>query len=191
MGLGIITGAIAIARTATMSEIKAEDLSWRGVPNAMTRVFEVNIGNIAACMPILKPFARYVGARITGRDPHGILRMKEGEGMQQERWYKCGVPVLSLPWSRERDYGSSGQQGGEDSLPPNVVKMRTVGLEERSMGSGTTKTASIALPMQGIRKGESDESTPDIPDIRDSHYFRSRSDDNTDSGEYFGAKDVV
>ncbi|KAI4220781.1 MAG: hypothetical protein LQ349_008001 [Xanthoria aureola] len=37
-------------------------------------LFEVNIGKIAACAPILRPFTRYIEARITGQDPHHILR---------------------------------------------------------------------------------------------------------------------
>ena len=43
MGLGIITGGIAIAMMATAWQIKSDELPWVGVPNAMTRIFEVNI----------------------------------------------------------------------------------------------------------------------------------------------------
>ncbi|KAF6217907.1 hypothetical protein HO133_006319 [Letharia lupina] len=87
MGLGIITGGIAIVRTATAWQIKSEDLSWVGVPNAMTRIFEVNIGNIAACVPRLKTFSRYVHARITGRDPHEMLRRKASPSSSHPNWY--------------------------------------------------------------------------------------------------------
>ena len=87
MGLGIITGGIAIVRTATAWHIKSEDLSWVGVSYAMTRIFEVNIGNIAACVPGLKTFSRYVHARITGRDPHEMLRRKASSSSSHPNWY--------------------------------------------------------------------------------------------------------
>jgi hypothetical protein len=95
MGIGIITGAIAIARTATAYQVKSEDLSWLGIPNAMTRIFEVNIGNSAACLPILRSFIRYVHAKATGIDPKGILRRKS-IAPQHSRWYTTGF------WSRRR-----------------------------------------------------------------------------------------
>ncbi|KAI4144963.1 MAG: hypothetical protein LQ341_002514 [Variospora aurantia] len=76
MGLGIVTGGIAVARTATTYQIKSPDLSCASVPNSLTRMLEVNIGNIAACVSIMKPFSRYVRAKITGRDPHQILQRK-------------------------------------------------------------------------------------------------------------------
>ena len=34
---------------------------------------EVNVGIIAACTPIMKPFVRYIHARMTGRDPQEVL----------------------------------------------------------------------------------------------------------------------
>ena len=87
MGLGIITGGIAIARTVTAWQIKSEDLSWVGVFNAMTRIFVVNIGNIAACVPGLKTFSRYVPARITGRDPYEMLRPEASPSSSHPNWY--------------------------------------------------------------------------------------------------------
>lgn len=74
MGLGMITDFVAMARTATMYQIKYPDLSWDSIPNSMTRLFEVNNGNVAACVPLLKPFARYVYAKPTGKDPQQIVQ---------------------------------------------------------------------------------------------------------------------
>ncbi|KAL8705191.1 MAG: hypothetical protein Q9201_001691 [Fulgogasparrea decipioides] len=59
MGLGVITGGVAIARVATAPQNKAFDLSWNSISHSMTRIFEVNIGNTAACVPLFKPFGRY------------------------------------------------------------------------------------------------------------------------------------
>ncbi|KAL8674515.1 MAG: hypothetical protein Q9168_001107 [Polycauliona sp. 1 TL-2023] len=73
MGLGVVTAGICIGRTALSGQIKSMDVSWAGVPNALCRVFEINLGIIAACIPIMKPFLRYVKARVTGQDPHDIL----------------------------------------------------------------------------------------------------------------------
>lgn len=186
-GLGIATGAIAIARTATMYQIKSPDLSWVGVLNAIARIFEVNIGNIAACIPILKPFTRYVYAKATGKGPHQILQRSARDNETDVRWYNC---TWRIQWRSAYKEYASGQQATE--LPPNVVKMRSIGLEEASTKAETTRTGSIALPMQGARSQEVDlDSIPDVPNIRGSHYFPSGRTSQSDSGEFFGVKDMV
>ncbi|KAL6720576.1 hypothetical protein ACLMJK_002500 [Lecanora helva] len=182
MGLGVVTGAIAIARTATMNEIKSEDLSWDGIPNAITRIFEVNIGNIAACIPLLKPFIRFMHAMISGRDPHQILHRKTSCPETHTRWFRreWGGPSS---WTRDKDIGS-GQQ--EIDMPPNARKMKAMGCEGISVRTELSKTVSIALPMQGVRKSNGDEEgIPDMPDIRDSEHYRFSDSPRTDSGQYW------
>ena len=187
MGLGVITGAIAIARTATAYQVKSSDLSWDGVSNAMTRIFEVNIGNIAACVPVLKPFVRYVRARATGRDPHSILRPRTSDPELHSRWYNRGWRTSK---QRSGDKNVEYMQQ-EASLPPGMVKMRTAGIEETSIKTETSRTESIALPLQGTRKQNVDGSIPDVPDMRESHYFQNSRTPQTDSGEFQGIKDIV
>ncbi|KAL8962232.1 MAG: hypothetical protein Q9193_001338 [Seirophora villosa] len=159
MGLGIVTGGIAIARTATTYQIKSPNLSWVSVPNSMTRMFEVNIGNIAACVPIMKPFSRYVRAKITGRDPHQILQRETLDSEFHPRWYSRDrwIPGRVLSEKVEMD----GQH--EMNVPHEVNSFRT----------RTSRTASIALPIQGTCGTYPDgEQEPDVPEIRNSRWFR-------------------
>ena len=155
MGLGIITGGIAVARTATAWQIKSEDLSWVGVPNAMTRIFEVNIGNIAACVPILKPFGRYVRARITGRDPHDMLRRKASPSPSDPHWY-------SKRWIRLRRpspvYAKSERE--LQHVPP-AAEDRRAPLSVVRASSATERT--LELPLQGVRESFFNISIPHLP----------------------------
>ncbi|KAL8949431.1 MAG: hypothetical protein Q9222_004454 [Ikaeria aurantiellina] len=67
------TGIICIVRTAFSGQVKSVDITWEGIPNALARILEINLGIIAACTPIMKPLVRYLRARATGQDPHAIL----------------------------------------------------------------------------------------------------------------------
>ena len=108
------------------------DVSWRGVPNALARVFEINLGIIAACMPIMKPFVRYVQARATGQDPHAILY----------RTQTPGTPFMSHFRFGSRKFGSSSDKSGPwKNEPYNATK------EPTSKELGTQQ--SLALPLEG------------------------------------------
>ncbi|KAL8915510.1 MAG: hypothetical protein Q9171_000075 [Xanthocarpia ochracea] len=125
MGLGVITGGICIGRTALSGQIKSMDVSWAGVPNALARVFEINLGIIAACMPIMKPFVRYVKARVTGQDPHDILYRSRTPSVSHPKstWYTrfgfSSCPFASTTavrtgskYTAEFDTASRGPTGG-------------------------------------------------------------------------------
>ena len=186
MGLGIITGAIAIARVATAFEIKDPDLSWVGIPNAMTRIFEVNIGNIAACVPILKPFVRYMHALITGEDPHEILHRKQSTNSRQERWwYGRGRSFFSR---KTKSQGSHGQQ--LSNLPPGVMKMTALGVkgETENVQSDSQRSGSLGLPFQGVDDGQS---TPDVPGIPSKYGRGSNAGLGTEFGELRDVKHIV
>lgn len=151
MGLGIITGGIAIARMATAWEIKSDDLSWVGVPNAMTRIFEVNIGNIAACVPVMKPFSRYVRARITGRDPHEMLRRKASPPPSPPNWYSKRF------WRRPSPVYLKSER--ELQHVPAEVRRAPRSVAEES--SATERTE--GLPWQGVRESFFNISIPHLP----------------------------
>ncbi len=188
MGLGIVTGGIAIARTATAWQIKSEDLSWVGVPNAMTRIFEVNIGNIAACVPILKPFGRYVHARVTGRDPHEMLGRRAGPSPSPPNWYS---------WRFGLRRPSPAYTKSERELQHVPVEIRRV---PRSVGQESSATErSLGLPLQGIRESFFNISIPHLPH-RDAKSelnapdLRGQESEGTlrmDFGELRDVKDIV
>ncbi|KAL8812818.1 MAG: hypothetical protein Q9223_002030 [Gallowayella weberi] len=107
MGLGVITAIICIVRTALSGEIKSTDVSWAGVPNALARVLEINLGIIAACIPIMKPLLRWLKAKATGQDPHDILYRTRTPSMthSHQSWYtrfKFG----------SRNFGSGSNKSG-------------------------------------------------------------------------------
>ncbi|KAL9030917.1 MAG: hypothetical protein Q9180_006858 [Flavoplaca navasiana] len=138
MGLGVITGGICIGRTALSGQVKSMDVSWAGVPNALARVFEINLGIIAACMPIMKPFVRYVKARATGQDPHDVLyrtQIPRTPSMSQNAWY-------SRFRFGSRKFGSSSDQSGpwrnEPYIPTNEPTSKELGTQQ-----------SLALPLEG------------------------------------------
>ena len=150
----------------------------------MTRIFEVNIGNIAACIPILKPFARYVHAKVTGKDPHQIFQRSARDSEMDRSWHRHR---WRIPWQRSGSKEYTSRQP-ETDLPPNVMKMRAIALEEAATKGRTTRTGSIALPLQGT---QSQEDIPNVPEIHHSHYFQSGRTPESDSGEFFGVKEVV
>ena len=156
MGLGIITGGIAIARTATAWQVKSEDLSWVGVPNAMTRIFEVNIGNIAACVPILKPFGRYVHARVTGRDPHEMLGRRNSPASSPPLWYSKRF------WLRRP---SPVYEKSEQELRPVPVPVESTRVPPRVLARGESiaTQGTLDLPLQGVRESFFNISLPHLP----------------------------
>ena len=54
MGLGVFTAVACVVRTALSGQIKSADLTWEGIPNAIARILEVNLGIIAACTPMMR-----------------------------------------------------------------------------------------------------------------------------------------
>lgn len=172
MGLGIITGLIAIARTATTPlALTSHDIIWTGVPNALCRMFEVNVGNIAACVPILKPFARYVCARWTGRDPHGILVRHRRASSSAGQAGRHGDRLAGF-WCRRSRHPSDDerikttQRIQSAELPPGVLKMRAMGGALSPFSVSTTRSGSLGLPVQGVRRGSSPLSVPGWPSVR-------------------------
>ncbi len=188
MGLGIVTGVIAIARMATTYQISSSDLPWASIPNSMTRIFEVNMGNTAACVPILKPFTRYVHAKVTGRDPHQILRRKDSDCEFHTRSYK-------RVWRLQgRGAGGRGHLAAQyrTDLPPRGRNAGSGSTKEHSTTAGSLRTASIVLPMQGTRGAHDASGTPDMTGIPDAHYFRLTSPiPRTDFRSFYEVKDIV
>ena len=73
MGLGVLTAAACTVRTSFSYQVRSDDVSWIGVPNAIARIVEVHTSNIAASAPILKPLYRYLRARWSGADPNKVI----------------------------------------------------------------------------------------------------------------------
>ncbi|KAL8760418.1 MAG: hypothetical protein Q9199_000042 [Rusavskia elegans] len=143
MGLGVITAGICIGRTALSGQVKSMDVSWAGIPNALARVFEINLGIIAACMPIMKPFLRYVKARATGQDPHDILYRTQtprtpSMSHSHSTWYS------RFRFGSRRIGSTSDKSGPWKNGPYNPTK-------EPPSNNHLATQQSLALPLEGPR----------------------------------------
>ena len=73
MCLGFITGACCLVRTVLNNQALPLDETYDGIINWLWRLFEVQIGIIAACIPTLRPFYKWFmeivrGERVKGLD---------------------------------------------------------------------------------------------------------------------------
>ena len=212
MGLGVITGGVAVARVATAPQGKSYDLSWDSIAHSMTRIFEVNIGNIAACVPLFKPFNRYVRAKISGQDPSELFyRKSSDESVRHSHWYEytknlwnrlSKSNLRSKPNLRSR---SAIDTGGPvpDPLPAGVVRMKAMSVGARlplppetvvtksppeETSSGHSRN-SLGLPLQGVRAGYGDDE--DVPPVPDMWIHKARGNLHGSYWEKFDTKDIV
>lgn len=199
MGLGVITGAVAIARVATTFQTEAYDLSWDANANTMMKMFEVNIGNTAACVPLFKPFGRYIHAKYTGQDPRELFYRKPSDDSQQHaHWYTkywnwrsrsrstvddTGPPPQSLPAGVVRMKATHSEE--KSSLPPGVVIAKSTQEDTSSRRS----RGSLTLPLQGARYDHSEVmNIPPVPDIR---VYGTRRGLHENYAEMFDPKNIV
>lgn len=71
MCLGFITGACCLVRTVLNNQSVPLDGTYDGIINWLWRLFEVQIGIIAACIPTLRPLYLWVTRRVGG-DTQGL-----------------------------------------------------------------------------------------------------------------------
>ncbi|KAL8714034.1 MAG: hypothetical protein Q9220_002180 [cf. Caloplaca sp. 1 TL-2023] len=64
MGLGIITGACCIVRTVLNFQAIPKDYTYGGIDNWYWRLFEVQLGIIAACVPALRPGYKWTQTKL-------------------------------------------------------------------------------------------------------------------------------
>ncbi|KAL9044620.1 MAG: hypothetical protein Q9214_002256 [Letrouitia sp. 1 TL-2023] len=134
---GPITGIICIVRTAFSSQVKSTDVTWEGLPNALARVFEVNLGIVAACAPTMKPLVRYIHARATGKDPREILLRNTTRSASHSHWY------YRLKFS-SRGFGTHSGKSEQRNYPFNP------GPQVPPPAGVTNTQQSLSLPLQGI-----------------------------------------
>ena len=143
--------------------------------------FEINLGIIAACIPLMKPLVRYVRARMSGEDPHMLLRTSTPT-YSNSRWYSRGWGSRS---GRSRPVGTSDaydQSKSHEHQKWNPFHR----IAKASHGNDTSTVESLGLPVQGIRK------TTDI-EMREPSFGRYDSQQNlkTDIGARWVVEDRV
>lgn len=72
MCLGFITGACCLVRTVLNNQALPLDETYDGIINWLWRLFEVQIGIIAACIPTLRPFYKLFMERVKGQRVAGL-----------------------------------------------------------------------------------------------------------------------
>ncbi|KAL8677442.1 MAG: hypothetical protein Q9186_006128 [Xanthomendoza sp. 1 TL-2023] len=154
MGAGVVTGCISIARTSFAWQIKSENISWVGIPGALTRVFEVNIGIMAACAPVLRPFVRYVRARLTGEDPHHMLRQNSTKQSFHSSWYYRFWPSRSSP---DRSLRHEKNVQSDDAR-------HKCGFQQGHASKSNDTEATLNLPIQGIQERNDSMALPVLPE---------------------------
>lgn len=94
LGLGIVTAMACIVRTIFSYEVKQPDVTWQGVPNALCRMLEINLGIIAACMPMMRTLFISTRKRFKSQRKSESLTTIHTSGSQLQ-WYR---PSLEVPW---------------------------------------------------------------------------------------------
>ena len=72
MCLGFITGTCCLVRTVLNKQALPLDETYDGIINWLWRLFEVQIGIIAACIPTLRPFYKWFMERVRGERVRGL-----------------------------------------------------------------------------------------------------------------------
>lgn len=140
--IAISTGIICTVRTAFSSQVKSEDVTWEGVPNALARVFEVNLGIVAACAPTMKPLVRYIHARATGKDPREVLLRNTTRSASHSHWY------YRLKFG-SHGFGTHSGKSEQRNYPFNP------GPQIPPPAGVTNTQQSLSLPLQGVNGTES------------------------------------
>ena len=126
-----------------MTRVMIDVHAYRILPS-----FEVNVGIVAACTPVLKPFFRYIKARVTGKDPHDIVRQSTTQYSFHFSWSRI--------WPSRSDPNKSqqGRRNGFHRAPPNSAA--------KNVSHVTDVT--LSLPLQGIGdSGDAERLSPQVP----------------------------
>ena len=97
MGLGIVTAIACLIRTVFSYQIKAEDKTWQGIPNALCRIFEINLGIIAANAPMMRPLWNYCKRRYRA---HMLLHRNNSDNENNDNTDTRPTPEGNMQWYR-------------------------------------------------------------------------------------------
>ena len=93
LGLGVVTALVCICRTVFSYEVKQQDLTWQGIPNALCRMLEINFGIIAACAPMMRTFFIHLKKKIRSQSSESLT--SSGTPPSQLQFY---TPDQHVPW---------------------------------------------------------------------------------------------
>lgn len=166
------TAAACIVRTALSWQVTSDDLTWVGVGNALARIFEINLGMIAACIPLMRPLIRFL--RIYFFGPPSSSRLSSDENLSRHtqwfnRWRKGRLHQSShganepetfeeyvkytRDWRRRRR--PPGHGAVTDAVRADSDMMDTVArAKHEPVLSSVPSATSLHLPLHGVPKPE-------------------------------------
>lgn len=149
--------------------VRTEILTYHDLFNLTIKLrLEVNIGIIAACTPIMKPFIRYIQARVSGNDPHGLVRRRSSSRWGwHSHWYsRLWGSRPSIPAVDSRN-NINWDPRPSVPFPDHHIQTRQpypAGVRLPHYGDPTDKTVSLELPLQGT--SAMDDIREEIPGFR-------------------------
>ena len=138
MGFGIVTGIACIVRTSLTYQISKDDLTWVGVGIAIAKMFEVNLGIIAACLPLMKPLYTFIRSGQTPR--RASTNSKPPSSGVRTPWRKI------LPSRNDTDGKRVWTWRKTSPIMPDG------NMNDNKDHETQDTNRSIGLPLQGIRK---------------------------------------
>lgn len=130
---------------------------------------EVNVGNIAACAPIIKPFVHYIRAVISGRDPRELRgRRSNWQSSRHIHWYSRMWTPRTKPDTVNDHHPSISPQTPKVEGPVRYSRWQPFHFGTRlpTVKDDTPVSVSLELPLQGTtRKDESDRLESGLRDI--------------------------
>ena len=155
MGFGVVTAVACIVRTVLTYQIKKSDLSWVGVGLTMAKCLEVNLGIIAACLPLMKPLYTFIrSGQRPRRASSGAKSTTSGSlalwfGLWPSRTATTPGQEMSQPvHPQSHDTEHKRQFMWIKPLP----SLPSMGLKKSEEDATQDTVASLGLPMQGIQK---------------------------------------
>ena len=132
MCLGFITGACCLVRTVLNNQSVPLDGTYDGIINWLWRLFEVQIGIIAACIPTLRPLylwaTRRVGGDTQGLDTNikfpltnEIENVGEGKGNGND------TAVTDLDHGHENKHIHGHGHQGKDNMTDDLIREGIIG----------------------------------------------------------------
>ena len=175
MGLGLITGVCCIVRTVLNNESLPDDATYNGIVNWTWRLFEVQFGIIAACIPPLRPLyarlaARWKGEHVPVADSNIKFLHSEDQGQR---------------WIEKKDTRHGKHSNGDSSSSDHSPQPHTDRSHKQSKLTGTHSRQGDDMRSDLVREGivKSGANTNDEPSKRDPDKSNHNSEQRQDDAE--------
>ena len=124
MCLGVLTGSFCLVRTVLNDEALPKDATYAGIINWLWRLFEVQVGIIAACVPTLRPLYVWAVKWFAGQRSTLNTNIKMLSSEKTQPWVESVEKsrsrrgTMAVDESRSRDR----RDGRRDTLHDELVR---------------------------------------------------------------------